>query len=564
MTSAAIQDDSAAMVPPQGKHADANRWLRWTLWAVGVAGFVIALGPLVADYAQQTWRSEHYQFVVLLIPVALLLAVMRSRQASLAPGATGLRAVLWTVGIVSAAAAVLAASPFVAAVAVMLNLLAAIYEAGGRNLLRSLLPIWALTWLAVRLPFDGDKWLVTGLQSIATRWASGVLDLGGVRHVANGHAIRLPEQDFFIDQACSGVHSLFAALAFAGFFSVASRRGLVRTLLLLAATVFWVLVANVLRIGAVVVLSTRYDLPVTEGMGHELLGVTTFIVAVALIMSTDRLLLFFVPERDHGPLVVSPETRSRKQWFNRPEKSVLPSLAARRRRGWIGLGLVATAFVALAWGGRQLPSAEPASYQSQVLSIDGFKPAVIDDLPAEWNEWERVGFQVQHREVGDLAGELSRIWTYRKGRLLVAVSIDGPYDGWHDLTWCYTGRGYQIDAEQDATDSQNLTHTELQMTDELGRNGLVLYSAFTESDRHVSPPRAARYDALTRRILAAVQQRVGAPPAKRDERVYQVQVFTESGLGFSSTERDEIESLFRAMRNRVAGQPVSHRDGGDA
>ncbi|MGC1272869.1 MAG: exosortase U [Planctomycetaceae bacterium] len=538
------------------------RVIRGVLWVAAAGAGAVALGPLVADYAQQVWRSEHYRFAPLLLLAAAFLGVRRFRQVTRQPGKLGGRLLLWSGGILGAAGAVFAASPFAAVIAVMIISLAALYECGGRPLLRRLLPVWALVWLTIRPPFGWDLSFVVNLQKIATRAASEVLDLGRVRHVADGVAIRLADKSFFVDEACSGIHSLFAALAFAGVFSVVTGRGFVRTALLLVATVFWVLVANAMRICAVVMLSTQYDLPVTEGLGHELLGVATFAVAVALIMSTDRLLLFLVPERETGPLAQSPGAG----WFEHEGRA---SHSSRRsvvtgRRGLLASGLVAIAFAGLAWGGWVLPSSAPTTYQSQLASSEGFKPLAVDDLPAEWNGWERMGFRVQQREAGDLAGELSRIWTYRKGRLVAAVSVDGPYDGWHDLIWCYEGLGYKIESVDDVTEADSTVHTELRMMNDLGRHGLVVYSAYTDDDRMVVPPRAARHDPLTRRLMAAIQKRLDLQQAPRSDRVYQVQVFSESGLGFTQPEQRELESLFRAMRDllvegsdRQAAEPTA-------
>lgn len=538
------------------------RVIRSMFWVAAAGAGAVALGPLVADYAQQVWRSEHYQFGPLLLLAAAFLGVHRFRQVTRRRGRLWSRLLLWGGGILAAAGAVFAASPFAAVVAVMVISLAALYECGGRPLLRRILPVWALVWLTIRPPFGWDQSFVVNLQKIATRAASEVLDLGHVRHVADGVAIRLAEKSFFVDEACSGIHSLFAALAFAGVFSVVLGRGFIRTTLLLLATVFWVLVANAMRICAVVVLSTRYELPVSEGLGHELLGVATFAVAVALILSTDRLLLFLVPERATGPLAQPP-----RSYWSDPESGT-PRASTRSgasgRRGLFASGLVAVAFIAVAWFGRALPSAAPTTYQSQLASPEKFKPLTVADLPAEWNGWERLGFRVQQREAGDLAGELSRIWTYRKGRLVAAVSVDGPYDGWHDLTWCYEGLGYDIESVNDVTEADSTVHTELRMVNDLGRHGLVVYSAYTEDDRLVVPPRAARHDPLTRRLMTAIQKRLDLEQAPRSDRVYQVQVFTESGLGFTTSEHRDLESLFVAMRSllvkgsdRQAAEPTA-------
>ncbi|HEX6985297.1 MAG TPA: exosortase U [Planctomycetaceae bacterium] len=543
------------MAPPlrqePGDAGEPGQIVRPALWAAAAVTAAAAIGPLLVEFAERTWASEHYRFGPLLLLAVAAIGIRRYRDGEFGRGRGWARAGLWGFGLLLGAAAVFAISPFAAAIAVLALAVAAIYEHGGGPLLRRLAPAWALLWLAVPPPFGGDRWLVTSLQKVASRWASGVLDLGGVRHLADGVAIRLPERDFFVDEACSGVHSLFAALAFAGVFAVATRRGLGRTLLLLTAAVFWVVVGNVLRICAVVVLSTKFGLPVTEGLGHELVGIAAFALIVALVASTDRFFLFLLPERKYGLI------EALRMLWRREEAADLPppETPARPRRGWLSPVAVGTAFAVLAVVGPTLPTARPATHQSQLALTENFKPLDADDLPAEWGGWRREGFKVIRRDVGDEAGELSRVWVYRKGRLAAAVSVDGPYDGWHDLTWCYDGQGYAIDSTRDlSAPGHAAPHTELRLSNELGRHGLVLYAAYTESDRPVAPPRAARRDRLTSRIVWALQGRLGPSEVERGERVYQVQVFAESGLGFTDAERNDLEALFQTMRSAIAGR----------
>ncbi len=53
--------------------------------------------------------------------------------------------------------------------------------------------------------------------------------------------------------------------------------------------------------------------------------------------------------------------------------------------------------------------------------------------------WSRVKFEEVKRDHADDFAENSRTFTYRHGKLCVEVlvSLDFPYDGWHDLCICY-------------------------------------------------------------------------------------------------------------------------------
>ena len=90
--------------------------------------------------------------------------------------------------------------------------------------------------------------------------SSSVLDLLGVFHLREGNVIRLADRPLLIEEACSGIHSLFAVLAGMVFLAICyCRRSLTRGLGLLAAAVTWVVLANTLRIVAVVYLAATWQ-----------------------------------------------------------------------------------------------------------------------------------------------------------------------------------------------------------------------------------------------------------------------------------------------------------------
>jgi exosortase/archaeosortase family protein len=412
--------------------------------------------------------------------------------------------------------------------------------------IRTYLPVAGVLLLILRPPFGWDQKLIVAMQRSATAWASGVLDLGGIRHLADGVVIRLPERDFFVDEACSGVHSLFATLAFVAVFAVATRRGALKSLLLFVSAIFWVLVANTLRVIAVVVLSARYDLPVLDGVGHETLGVLVFALVIGLVLSTDRLLLFLFPQREQLLAVTG------SAGFERA--SVMASGAAVRSQSFPLA--VATLFVLIAVGISVLPAQAMPRSNSPFASAQGLRPVPREALPATWNGWEQVAFQVREREQDDPAGEISRIWTYRKGRLVTAISIDGPFDAWHDTEVCYHGLGYSTqtcgDIEIRDGSAVPSEFTELVVTSGSGQHGYVLFMAYDTNGQALRPP--VSRNASVARFVAAWRQRVAGevPADPLLGRVYQVQLFAENRLSHTVAEREELTHLFHHMRREIA------------
>ncbi len=518
-------------------------------WIAVAASAAAALVPLLVEYGKQLWDAEHYQFYPLM-PGAVAWLAWRRYQTPARPSrpiSPAVRYGLWGMAFLTTAVSALAESPFGAAVALLMLIVAGLYEWGGSSTLRHYLPVCAVLLIILRLPFGLDQKMIVAMQRSATRWASGILDLANIRHLADGVVIRLPQGDFFVDEACSGVHSLFATLAFVAVFAVATRRGLLRFLPLFAAAVFWVLVANAVRVLAVVVLSSRYGLPVVEGFGHEALGVIVFATVIGLVLSTDRLLLFFLPQPEHFTASGTNGLESSRGFAG---------IEGKPRRGGIGSFAMATAFALVAIGIQLLPAGATPQRQTPYAAADGLQPVPKETLPKSWDGWEQVKFQVRERPKGDPAGEISRIWNFRKGRLTVAVSIDGPFDAWHDTKYCYEGLGYTTQSSDDITAPDGGTSpgafTELTITNGGGRHGYVLFMAYTETGRPLSPP--ASRNASVARLVAAWKDRIAGQPSHdvADGRVYQVQLFAESGLNFTDAERADMARLFHQMRTEIA------------
>lgn len=541
-------DPSFAAVEERYSKAPATprQWTGVGAWGVVGAAAALALGPLLVEYGRQLWSAEHYQFFPMLLAAAGWLAWRRFPPLPTLisqPCSPSLRVAAWSAALLATAVALFARSPFVAAIAVLVLMLAALYEWGGSAALRHFSPVWAVLLLALRLPFNWDQRLIVAMQRAATSWASGTLDLLGIRHLADGVVIRLPEGDFFVDEACSGVHSLFATAAFVAVFAVAARRGVFRFAVLLAAAIFWVLVANAVRILAVVVLSTRYGLPVVDGFGHELLGVVIFAAVIGLVLSTDRLLLFVLPPKEKFPgEATAPVTHERSE-------------PAKRRGLLLPIG-VATGLIGIVGGMKMLPANTSPIDANTFANAQGLAPVPEDALPKAWNGWTKIEFQIRERAADDPAGEISRIWYYRKGRLVAAVSIDGPFDAWHDTEVCYDGLGYSTQSREDhpapGGGASSGGYTELAITGGAGRHGHVLFMAYSEAGDALSPP-PSRNASFARLVSIWKERFSGEAPLHRvDGPIYQVQVFSESGLAFTLAEQEELRRLFHGMRKEIA------------
>ena len=553
---------------PGGASGPPWRTSPWLPWVAAVAA-VLALGPLLAVIARRLWDTTYYQHAPFVFAAAAFLAWRRTRGRPPAGRRPSLvtSVSLWAFTLPVCAAGVLLDTPWGALVGALFGVLAAVHTIGGPSLTGRVLPCWALCWLVVPLPFGFDQRLVVGLQALATRSASAGLDLIGYRHLVAGTTVEMPGKSYFVEEACSGINSLYAAMACVAIYLVWNDRGLFRALAILAAAVVWVLAANVVRVAAVVVLVHRFDLPVAEGLGHDLLGALVFAAAILLSLSTDRMLLFVAPEHRLSlanlvRLWRKPDSATAVAYdaYGRDadpsgSRSLPAARSARRGPLWIA---VAAAFLLLAGVRFALPGSAPAV--PVVADADlRLKPMPADALPATWNGWQQVDFRTTERGRDDRDGQFSRTWFYRKGRLTAAVSMDGPFrDGWHDLQICYTATGWSCDEVTDSRDEargDGGVHTALQMEKPGGRNGLVLFTSHAlADDAPLGPPETYRI-AATRRFAAlrslweraseGVGRRVGPEPG------YQIQTFVDSYLPLSTDEEEDVEAFFQEMRGRI-------------
>ena len=273
--------------PAPVREADEGRWRAAV--ALGLVG--LAHLPWLAAQGRILWSYPHYQFVPFVPLGAAALAVRDSRR--LGPLTPGDRR--WSVGLLAASLLLMALaavlwSPLCGTLAALTTLLALAQGWGGARLVRAMLPAWVFLWVAVRPPLGLDLDLIFALQSVATRWSSRVLDLLGVVHVAAGHVIELADRRLFIDEACSGIHSLFVAMTATMFYVLWVRRGWLSSLLLFAAAAVWVMVGNVFRIVTTTVLWSCWGVDINSGWKHELFGLLVLVVTVGLILGTDLLL----------------------------------------------------------------------------------------------------------------------------------------------------------------------------------------------------------------------------------------------------------------------------------
>ncbi len=561
-----VLSDATTSELASGRDASSRR-LPWPILA-SVSLLALAVLPLLVIHARNLWHRSHYQFfpIVPLGAAVLALAACR-RLGPIVPGSRRRVALLIVVSWTLLAIAILFFSPSLGGVATLAMLGAGAYGIGGGRLLRPLIPAWTFLGLIIPPPFGLDWKLVTLLQSITAHAGSLVLDTLGVLHVMEGHVVRVPGREFMVEEACSGIHSLYVVLASTLFFVLWARRPLARAVLLILSGFAWVMLGNIARVVTVTYVGTRWGIDVGEGWRHEALSLLFFISSLGLLVSTDCLLSFL------SSSVRSWRTRATQRRLmkltNEPARNVAPAARpAPEDAGptrlpdwgvtWLASWPVVAAFaflglvqVALLWP--TISGVKLFEVLATSPIVARFHVAKADDLPAQRGPFRLEAFEPTSRGVASSLGEFSRTWRYRFGGYSALLSVDYPFGEWHELPECYTSRGSKmlgrrvlVIQDRAAGEAGGLPVVEASLANPPGRNGYLLFGNFDQRNTPLEPPGNTIAHIARRRMVP------GLAPWNLTGRIggsilpsYQVQLYVESEYPLTRAEQEQALDFFR-------------------
>ena len=219
-------------------------------------------------------------------------------------------------------------SPRLGMIAWLLLLPAALLDVLPRSVKRAMLPIWLISWFAVPPPFQWDAQL---LQLAAV--ANVTSDRGGAGHVgcdppAPGNTFEVPGQQFFVEDACSGIHSLLSLIGLALLFAVYTRLPVLASLCFLGSAAAAAIALNCVRVLAVVLAYTQGGLDLSTGWRHELLGAGLFVIALLFLVSAQQFWLFWF-----SPINVNASQKAANPTFRRDDVDHTVAVASDRSVG---------------------------------------------------------------------------------------------------------------------------------------------------------------------------------------------------------------------------------------
>lgn len=506
----------------------------------------LAHAPLVLAHLSQMWGKPHFGYIAV-VPIAIgIFAYLRSKEfpfQQTKPAAAG--SIVQVIGIATLVIASVLFSPWLGMVAFLINIGGwLLWTQGWANTRRWFAP-WLIATLTIGLPFNLDETLILRLKDVSTILASGILDQFGVLHLRSGNVIDVPQKRMFVAEACSGINSFFVTIAFGLCCALWMHRGLIHTLLLVLLSAVVVLFENTMRLVLVVAAAARGQ-DLLEPTRHDMLGIVLFMCALALVLSTDRLLSVFLPESDKD---------DRNSRLSHSEGTIPPSRIW-HAQWWFPVLLVPCLLVQ--WM-HSPANASPLRSSTQEFLVPELGP---DFLPLTLGSLSRIDYRLEERDPSNPFGPNSQVWIYRQGDLQVEVTLDYPYESLHDTCLCYLNTGWKITSEkvvfldansnalEETADRRSqqpigVAHIEQYLTG----TALVLFSGIDDTGKiavrlHSTP---------VKNIQESLALRFSDQSRLEKHKFFQVQIVARNPQAeqLPSDQRIELIRLYQAIREQI-------------
>src|SRR5438270_5675014 len=261
-----------------------------------VACFLVAYFPTFKDLAQGPWQTEQEGHGPLIIAAAVWLVWQsrnKLRSASLSPSPV----LGWIVLLGGLAVLVVSRNQdiwFLEVASEIPVLAGGVLLLAGWNVLRIL--AFPIGFLIFSAPAPG--WMVDAatvpLKVLISDLVTNVLYAVGYPIAQNGVVIQIGTYQLWVQDACSGMNSIFALSAIGVFYVYAFRwHEKLRALILLSLIIPITVTANFLRVITLVLITYYGGVELIEGVIHDLTGIALFIVAIALMLASDGMISVF-------------------------------------------------------------------------------------------------------------------------------------------------------------------------------------------------------------------------------------------------------------------------------
>jgi exosortase len=288
-----VQVAPAVSSPPKSKDRPPSRPPQWQAVAL-----LLLIGWLYASILARLflqWVGPHsdpnFQHGIF-VPLFALFVLWQDRDKlkTIAPAASWSGLPLVVLSLLMLALGVLGAENFLSRVSLLILLAGLIILFQGWTFFRAVLFPWSFLILMIPIPTLIINQVTFPLQLLASKLATGLLDLAGVPVLRQGNVIVLASMPLDVAEACSGIRSLLTLLTLAIFYGyLMEKRIWVRIVLAISAVPIAV-AANSFRIFGTGMLVQYWDPDKAEGFFHTFEGWLIFVAALIMLLFVHKVI----------------------------------------------------------------------------------------------------------------------------------------------------------------------------------------------------------------------------------------------------------------------------------
>jgi exosortase len=495
---------------------------------------MIGISPLIWLECSSMWGQKHLQFFPLAWAAFYYFLYTRSGGMEFATGPWrwALGGLLATLSAAAAFESVYISSFWFGYFSGILLVASWLVIRFGRCSVRSIFAMLAMVAVTLRLPSGYDTDLIHLLQRLSSRLLGSAMDGFYVPNVPTGNVFEILPKKLFVDEACSGVDSLYALLACSVFILLMYQSKLRVAIFALPLVFVWASLGNFIRLLLIVAGLEWFGIDLSTGFAHTLTGLIAFLISfgcdLCFITSANALL-------DNLP---------RKPRL--PEETVAKKVASVFQPSLKYVTAIAfvLSFTYLAFGGVSLKALRTRSIQTfPTISKQSVETTFIASLlPNEIGNWKLRHFQILERERDDSMGHFSAVWQYANEVVNVNISADFPFRGFHRLDFCYTSSGWNITSDlirKTFASDPNVTVEIRDMKNLQGTQGFLCYSLFKKDGT------PAPWKGLSVRGLERLEQTI------LDPITYQIQILVESSVPLSEEQKESVREIHEKIANQL-------------
>jgi exosortase/archaeosortase family protein len=350
-----------------------------------------------------------------------------------------------------------------------------------------------------------------------------------------GNTLLLPGKPLLVEEACSGINSLFLCNAFCLFWVLWQRRSLLWLPLAMPATSMFVVLGNVIRITGGAAGYYYWKINLLSGWQHETFGLVLILVYCGLILSLDQFLTFLA-KPVAAPVTATAEKMSPANDLSSANprlKSVLDFRFAGVFLAVAGLGFFAVHL-----------------HANRVQKINSFthlnRQEIKLTLPPVLADWQRVNSDAGDQAMVQTLGVHSLVWRFQRNGMVAVVAVDYPLDGFHNVKLCYTLNGWEILGEDElfAPQGQQDLHVIKLTLKQSVHHAVVYHSVVDANGNWLAPPKK-----LAGRLSSTSTASVPTG--------YRVQLIEGGYTSLSAADSTAAEALFFQARQLLVPQIVN-------